>query len=250
MENLFVFQSGKFLNSKLLPMDKAFANIISKLIFINLEGAFLNLSEKLKQCRKKSHMTQSQVAAKLNVSRKTVSGWENDHSMPDIINIAKMSDIYHTSLDDLVRENELAHSSKTYSNQNKIFSKMHRITYLLNFFLVPLLYVELFRPYGFHLLLIPLFSIINGFAFFSSIQNWSAFKNNFYLLKLSVIFVLTFITNIFISLLDDTFLNYFHSSSIEFLFGLAMGRLLLVFLLTFCLLIIFSSKVVSKTLDA
>lgn len=34
----------------------------------------MNLSEKLKCCRVDSHLTQAQVADKLHVSRKTISG--------------------------------------------------------------------------------------------------------------------------------------------------------------------------------
>lgn len=44
----------------------------------------MKLSEKLKYCRTKANLTQGEVSDLIHVSRKTISGWENDRSFPDI----------------------------------------------------------------------------------------------------------------------------------------------------------------------
>ena len=63
----------------------------------------MEISEKLKQARQESGMTQDQVAEKIMVSRVTVSHWENGKSLPDIVSLISLSDLYSISLDELVK---------------------------------------------------------------------------------------------------------------------------------------------------
>lgn len=63
----------------------------------------MKISERLKVARKESGLTQDQVAEKLYVSRQTISNWENAKSYPDIMNVISLSDLYHISLDDLLK---------------------------------------------------------------------------------------------------------------------------------------------------
>ena len=59
---------------------------------------------KLKNARNEQGITQEQAAELLDVSRQTISNWENNKSYPDIISVIKMSDIYSISLDHLLKE--------------------------------------------------------------------------------------------------------------------------------------------------
>ena len=61
------------------------------------------ISEKLKEARQKTGMTQEQVAEKIMVSRVTVSHWESGKSLPDIVSLLSLSDLYSISLDELVK---------------------------------------------------------------------------------------------------------------------------------------------------
>ena len=63
----------------------------------------MEISEKLKQARQESGMTQDQVAEKIMVSRVTISHWENGQSLPDIVSLIGLSDLYSISLDELVK---------------------------------------------------------------------------------------------------------------------------------------------------
>lgn len=44
----------------------------------------MELSEQLKNYRKRESLTQRQLATKLNVSDKTISSWETERTYPDI----------------------------------------------------------------------------------------------------------------------------------------------------------------------
>ena len=57
--------------------------------------------EKLIQRRKEKGMTQEDLAEQLNVSRQTVSKWENGECMPDADKFIRLSHILEISLDEL-----------------------------------------------------------------------------------------------------------------------------------------------------
>lgn len=60
------------------------------------------LGNSLFQARKKSGLSQEEVAEKLGVSRQTISKWETDETLPDIRQSKKMALLYHVSLDELI----------------------------------------------------------------------------------------------------------------------------------------------------
>ncbi len=63
----------------------------------------MDISERLKEARQNTGLTQEQVAEKIMVSRVTVSHWENGKSLPDIVSLISLSDLYSISLDELVK---------------------------------------------------------------------------------------------------------------------------------------------------
>lgn len=62
----------------------------------------MNLGNSLFHARKKSGLSQEDVAEKLGVSRQTVSKWETDETVPDIRQSKKMAVLYNMSLDELI----------------------------------------------------------------------------------------------------------------------------------------------------
>ena len=60
------------------------------------------LGSSLFQARKKSGLSQEDVAGKLGVSRQTISKWELDETLPDIRQSKKLSNLYHLTLDELI----------------------------------------------------------------------------------------------------------------------------------------------------
>ena len=66
----------------------------------------MEIGKKLKDARMRSGFTQESVAEKVNVSRQTISNWENEKSYPDIISVIELSNIYSISLDELLKGDE------------------------------------------------------------------------------------------------------------------------------------------------
>ena len=62
----------------------------------------MSLGDNLFNARKKSGMSQEEVAEKLGVSRQTISKWELDETLPDIRQSKKLSNLYHLTLDELI----------------------------------------------------------------------------------------------------------------------------------------------------
>lgn len=62
----------------------------------------MDLGNSLFNARKKSGLSQEDVAEKLGVSRQTISKWELGETLPDIRQSKKLSNLYHLSLDELI----------------------------------------------------------------------------------------------------------------------------------------------------
>lgn len=62
----------------------------------------MKLGKKLKENRVRKQMTQQDLADKLLVSRSTISNWESDRSYPDLEALKELSQIFATSIDDLL----------------------------------------------------------------------------------------------------------------------------------------------------
>lgn len=63
----------------------------------------MNIGEKIKNAREEHKLTQTQAAEELMVSRQTISSWENGKSLPDILSVIRMSNLYQISLDELLK---------------------------------------------------------------------------------------------------------------------------------------------------
>ena len=62
----------------------------------------MTLGNHLYNARKKSGLSQEDVAAKLGVSRHAISKWELDETLPDIRQAKRLAVLYHLSLDELI----------------------------------------------------------------------------------------------------------------------------------------------------
>ena len=63
----------------------------------------MELRERLKEHRARLGLSQEELADRIFVSRQTISNWENEKTYPDIVSVVKMSDLYHVSLDHLLK---------------------------------------------------------------------------------------------------------------------------------------------------
>ena len=62
----------------------------------------IEIANRLVELRKKSGLSQEELASKLGLSRQAVSKWERAEASPDTENLIVLAQIYHVSLDDLL----------------------------------------------------------------------------------------------------------------------------------------------------
>jgi transcriptional regulator with XRE-family HTH domain len=62
----------------------------------------MNIGENIYKLRTEKNMSQTDLANALDVSRQSVSKWENNSAVPDLERIVNMSRIFEVSLDELV----------------------------------------------------------------------------------------------------------------------------------------------------
>ncbi|MBL4936835.1 helix-turn-helix transcriptional regulator [Clostridium sp. YIM B02515] len=67
----------------------------------------MSLGDKLLDLRKKAGLSQEDVADKLDVSRQTVSKWETDQTVPELIKVKLLSKLYNVSYDYLISGSNL-----------------------------------------------------------------------------------------------------------------------------------------------
>lgn len=65
----------------------------------------MKFGENLYNLRKVAKMSQEKLAEKMEVTRQSVSKWENGESYPEMEKIMKLCDIFHCKINDLVHEN-------------------------------------------------------------------------------------------------------------------------------------------------
>ena len=64
------------------------------------------LAEKIYSLRKKSGLSQEQLASKLNVSRQAISKWEAGSSVPESEKLIALSEYFQVSVDYLIRDED------------------------------------------------------------------------------------------------------------------------------------------------
>lgn len=64
----------------------------------------MSLAENIRILRKNKGIPQEELSAVLDVSRQTISKWENETSEPSLDRLVKLADIFKVSLDELIRE--------------------------------------------------------------------------------------------------------------------------------------------------
>lgn len=65
----------------------------------------MKIGDRLLEPRRTKHLSQEEVADRLNVTRQTVSKWETDQSMPDFDKIVPLCELYEISADELLTGN-------------------------------------------------------------------------------------------------------------------------------------------------
>lgn len=107
----------------------------------------MEIGKKLKEARLNKDLTQEVIAEKLNVSRQTISNWENEKSYPDIISVIELSNLYSISLDDLLKgDDEMMEHLQESTNVVKSNQKLLRAIILNIIVVILLITLGMFLP--------------------------------------------------------------------------------------------------------
>lgn len=96
----------------------------------------MQLERQLKLHRSEHELTQEELAKKLNVSRSTISNWENGRSQPDLESLLSLSDLFEISVDRLLRGDQ-----KMTEKINRDIKKGRNLKKLLLVSLAPLVVI-------------------------------------------------------------------------------------------------------------
>lgn len=99
-----------------------------------------DIGSKIQAARLEKNMTQEQVTGLLEVSRQTISNWENAKSYPDIVSVIKMSECYDVSLDYLLKGEQKMNTYYDYleesTNVVKSNTKRNKTVTILSYLMI------------------------------------------------------------------------------------------------------------------
>ena len=87
----------------------------------------MELGKQIRKYRKEQSLSQDELAEKVYVSRQTISNWENDKSYPDVSSLILLSEVFHTSIDNLIKGDVEVMKEQVKNEDRKEFEKISRI---------------------------------------------------------------------------------------------------------------------------
>lgn len=115
----------------------------------------MEIGKKLKNARIEAGLTQEKAVEKIDVSRQTISNWENEKSYPDIISVIALSDLYSVSLDELLKgDQKMAEHLEESTNVVKSNKKLTGAILLNIILMILLIALNILLPEGTYYLVI------------------------------------------------------------------------------------------------
>lgn len=87
----------------------------------------MELGKQIRKYRKEQSLSQDELAEKVYVSRQTISNWENDKSYPDVNSLILLSEVFHTSIDNLIKGDVEVMKEQVKNEDRKEFEKISRM---------------------------------------------------------------------------------------------------------------------------
>ncbi len=87
----------------------------------------MELGKQIKKYRKELSLSQDDLSQKVYVSRQTISNWENDKSYPDVNSLILLSEVFHTSIDNLIKGDVEIMKQEVKNEDRKKFEKLGQI---------------------------------------------------------------------------------------------------------------------------
>lgn len=185
-------------------------------------------SDNVKNLRLKYGLTQEQLANKLNVSRKTVSSWENNRNVPDLFLMKRISQIFNVSINELSDDKKTV-SIKKYDNDDK---KLLLYIFFIQFFLIIMGYLTLLNV--FNTVIFSFLLVINTVVISIFTKKYRIVKKNKsdFMMK-SVIIIFIFLFNLTLGFRQVVFYLLVHQYPLDFGTGIILGKSIIILILTF-----------------
>ena len=103
----------------------------------------MEIGNKIMELRKKSNLSQEELAEKVGVTRQTISKWELNETSPDIKQAKELSKIFKVSLDELVDNDIKDILIEKTSNTEKLAGLIIKILKVCGIIFVALLIIEI-----------------------------------------------------------------------------------------------------------
>lgn len=87
----------------------------------------MELGKQIKKFRNELSLSQDILADKIFVSRQTISNWENDKSYPDVNSLILLSEIFNTSIDNLIKGDIEIMKKQVQNEDRKKFGKLSQV---------------------------------------------------------------------------------------------------------------------------
>lgn len=87
----------------------------------------MELGNQIKKHRNELEISQEKLAEKIYVSRQSISNWENDKNYPDINSLIRLSEVFHVSLDILIKGDWEKMKKEISGKDRKDFDKLSNI---------------------------------------------------------------------------------------------------------------------------
>ena len=163
----------------------------------------MNIGEKIVKLRKQNHMSQEMLAAKLNVSRQSVSKWELNDATPDAFNLLELSKLFNVTTDyllydDYKSDDDIPRVKEVMSDFKESKGKEIRNTLIQAFLwliaaigLNVSLYFNLISPWLLHLgsILSVIFSLLNFYKY-QKLRNNNYQTIDILLMKISALIII------------------------------------------------------------
>lgn len=93
----------------------------------------MELGQQIKKFRNELSLSQDALAEKVYVSRQTISNWENDKSYPDVNSLVLLSEVFNTSIDNLIKGDVEVMKEQVRSEDKKEFEKLSQVFAIMFF---------------------------------------------------------------------------------------------------------------------
>ena len=108
----------------------------------------MELGKQIKKYRNELSLSQDALAERIYVSRQTISNWENEKSYPDVNSLVLLSEVFGTSVDNLIKGDVELMKEQVKTEDKKAFEKLSQV-FAIMFILVIITPIPLVHFLGF-----------------------------------------------------------------------------------------------------